>query len=291
LASPGHNAAAPRRALNDFQWQLFFTLPDQGGPGELIAEVHSFAQIISGCFYDTLRNIYAGQPQDANGLQTATATAARLLIAATRVVPQTPRFFRAVGNEMLDADQQQNGGANQQAILDAFARHNLILEGAQMAAMSMVLDAEAPALDASGGIPESCRQELIRRIGGDVTPPPLTRARSFAGKEFVEVLNSRMVALDDVDERLKGVVAPAVESTWLGWEEEGDRCAVLGPLPEAAKTWNEVQAFVNSLMQHSNIALPGTSREVQWQPTHEIQTENKQRILRRVGFSCGPCCP
>ena len=239
--------------------------------------------------FDTLRNIFAALPQDENGLQTATATAARLLIAATRAAPQTPRFFRAIGNEMLDADQQKNGGANQQAILDAFAGHNLILEGAQMAAMSMVLDAEAPAPGAVGGIPESCRQELIRRIGGDVTPPPIARARSFAGKQFVKVLNSRMVPLDEVDERLRGVVAPAVESAWLGWES-GGRCAVLGPLPEAARTGHEVQAFVNSLVQHSKIALPGPAPEVQWQPTHEVQMENRQRVLRRVGFSCGPRC-
>lgn len=298
LVFPGHNASAPRHALNDFKWKLFFTLPQEGGPGELIAEIHSFAQIISGCFYDTLRNIFAGRPQNADGLKEATETAGRLLIAAARTTPQTPRFFRAIGNEMLEADQQAHGGANEKAIRDAFAGHDIDLEGAQMAAMSTVLDAEAPALGAVGGIPDSCRQELIRRIGGDVTPPPATRARTFAGKQFVEVLNSRMVALDQVDPRLTGVVAPAVESAWLGWDQQSGRCAVLGPLPEAAKTAHEVQAFVYFLVQHDYIALPGpraapgteTPSHATDEITHEVQVEGGQRVLRRIRFFCRPSC-
>src|SRR5262249_17304576 len=61
-----HNAAVPRHARNQFKWQLPSTLPDFGsagdGPGKLINEIHSFGQVFSGCFYDTIVNIFKNGP-------------------------------------------------------------------------------------------------------------------------------------------------------------------------------------------------------------------------------------
>jgi hypothetical protein len=45
LAIPGHNAAEPRHAFNTFKFQIPSTLPDDGGPGALINEVHSFGEL------------------------------------------------------------------------------------------------------------------------------------------------------------------------------------------------------------------------------------------------------
>jgi hypothetical protein len=62
IISATHNAAAPRRARSRLKYAIPSTLPDFGspadGPGKLINEIHSFAQIFSGCFYDTIVNIY-----------------------------------------------------------------------------------------------------------------------------------------------------------------------------------------------------------------------------------------
>ena len=45
---PTHNAAEPRHAFNTFQFQIPSSLPDDGGPGELIDEVHSFGMVFTG---------------------------------------------------------------------------------------------------------------------------------------------------------------------------------------------------------------------------------------------------
>src|SRR6266540_1143645 len=55
---PRHPAAAPRHALNSFRWRLPTTLPTSGPPPVLTSEIHSFGRVFSGCFYDTVRNIF-----------------------------------------------------------------------------------------------------------------------------------------------------------------------------------------------------------------------------------------
>src|SRR5262249_45434459 len=60
---PKHNASKPRHGLNTYRWVLPSTLPDDGGPGALINEIHSFGQVFVGCFYDLIRNMYARQPR------------------------------------------------------------------------------------------------------------------------------------------------------------------------------------------------------------------------------------
>src|SRR5258705_2259460 len=44
VAGASHSAAKPRRALNTFHWQLPQTMPADGGPDVMIAEVHSIAR-------------------------------------------------------------------------------------------------------------------------------------------------------------------------------------------------------------------------------------------------------
>lgn len=285
-AFPGHNAGEPRHCLNDFLWQRPTSLPNTGGPGELIGEIHSFGQIITGCIYDTLRNIFLNMTsQDPHSLWTATETVARLFFEATRNAVQSTRFFRSVGNEMLDADLRQEGGANQDAILDAFRTHGIDLDAVKMTIPSAILTTEAPALAAVAGLPEPTRRELSALIGGETTAPPVTRARSFSGMNVVEVLNTRMVRLDDVHEKLQGVVAPAIESVWLG--DDHGRTAVMGPFPQAAATRNDVIAFVTSLWQHGNLALEGIKAEnPEALPTHEVQEEDGRQVLRRIRFAC-----
>jgi hypothetical protein len=74
-----HPAAKPRRALNSFSWQLPDTMPSRGGPDVMIAEVHSIARILSGCFYDLLRRLFLDSTQRTEAsLWDATRLAARL---------------------------------------------------------------------------------------------------------------------------------------------------------------------------------------------------------------------
>src|SRR4030095_3408190 len=70
----------PRRALNARQWEIPVNLPPAGPPAALTAEAHSFSRVFTGCFYDTVCNIFASQAkQDAQRLLTAARTRRRPL--------------------------------------------------------------------------------------------------------------------------------------------------------------------------------------------------------------------
>jgi hypothetical protein len=105
---PQDPASEPRRALNTFQFQLPGTLPLSGPPAVLTREPHSFGRIMSGCFYDLVRNLFTAQVnRNEAALLTAVQTAARLLIPAARAARPIARYFREIGRLMILEDQSQ----------------------------------------------------------------------------------------------------------------------------------------------------------------------------------------
>ena len=138
----------PRRALNDYQWQLPSTLPagDFQDPPELLSrEAHSFSRVFTACFYDLIRSLFTSAPaQDEAALAAAAVTAGRLLVAAAGSTPETARYFQGIGRAMAIADQSQNGGANRDRIGAAFGGHGIKLGSAAMTAPTAALAGPAP---------------------------------------------------------------------------------------------------------------------------------------------------
>lgn len=88
VISKDNPTSKPRRALNTLRWQLPQTLPSTGGPDVLIAEVHSLAPIITGCFYDVLRAIFNSWDNRTQArLWIATKITAALFYEAARTAP------------------------------------------------------------------------------------------------------------------------------------------------------------------------------------------------------------
>ena len=144
---PTHNAAEPRHAFNTFQFQIPETLPDDGGPGKLIDEVHSFGMLFSGCFYDLVAAFFADQTAKTEAKLLASAkTAGALLVEGARTAAITPRFFQSVGRSMVLADEQLNGGANRDRIRAAFQRHKIMLGANALLAPAAALAGAAPGL-------------------------------------------------------------------------------------------------------------------------------------------------
>src|SRR6185312_5632797 len=105
-------SGALRHALNAFQWVDPTGLPSWAPADQLAGEVHSFARVFVGAFYDTIRNIYASGPKGQLNLRKASRTAGTLLVAAVRGVPAAPETFGGVGQRMVQADVQTNKGVN-----------------------------------------------------------------------------------------------------------------------------------------------------------------------------------
>lgn len=164
---PNDNSAKPRRAINSFQWSPPDTLPVKGGPDDLIAECHSFAQIFTGCFYQVLLSLFVIDPVPTEqGLWEATQQAGRLLIEATRKVSQKPRFFREVGRYMVLADTEA-GGKNCRLIESAFHFHGVALGLDLTLSPSGSMPGDAPVLSPNGEehLDDSTRRSILSRFG------------------------------------------------------------------------------------------------------------------------------
>ncbi|MGH9948513.1 MAG: M36 family metallopeptidase, partial [Pyrinomonadaceae bacterium] len=235
---PNHSAAAPRRALNDFLWQLPTTLPASGPPSVLISEIHSFGRVFSGCFYDVIRNIFAKLPtKNEASLLSAAQTAGRLLIEGAKTAPESPRFFQAVGRAMSLADQDLNGGANRVEIRDAFASHNINLGSSAMLSARASLAGLAPKVGkgATGMLLSArTRSDLKRRISADSKSRLTVNEAEIAGEPVAVAINHREISLTGLNESLKGVVAIAAEPVVIGGV--GGKAAIMSSLPEPNTT-------------------------------------------------------
>ncbi len=282
--APDHNAAAPRRALNTLRWQLPSSLPNDGGPGVLINESHSFAQIFTGCFWDLLRKLL-GTARTSAALRTAAGTAAKLLVAGAQDAPESPRFFQAVGRAMVLADGEENDGAHHVAIKDAFAAHGIALGSNAMLAPSAALAGPSP--EVAKKLAPSTRRDLKERLEVPPNAHMRFKVREVAGKRVVVAAHKRRVPLGPVSPRLRGVVALAPETVLVGGS--GGRAAVLGATPETTATTDEVLTYVESLLKHDRIELgekrEGKRRGVVFR-SHAVETVKGTRVLVRTRFSC-----
>jgi Fungalysin metallopeptidase (M36) len=300
---PSHPAALPRHALNNFRWQLPTTLPSSAPPAALSSEIHSFGRVFSGCFYDVIRNIFTSYPnRDEASLLMAAQTAGKLLIGGARSAPETPRFFQAVGRAMILTDQTLNGGANRQAVRDAFDRHNIALGSAAMMAPRAALAGAAPkvGLRATGAILSAAtRADLRQRIGAGPKSKMIVNALEIAGERVAEAIHHREISLAGVSNQLKGVVAMAAEPILVG--NSGGRAAILGALPESSATMDEVYSFVDSLLKNNQIEFAGTGRRtaavrrgavaltsppITAPSTHAVRTRGGKKVLERLRFVC-----
>ena len=302
IINVNHNAAAPRRALNKFKHAIPSTLPEFGsaedGPGKLISEIHSFGQIFSGCFYDTIVNIF--KSSDANtvaGLLAAAQMAGQLLLQAVQQAPQKARFFREVGRAMLLADQQNNSGKSETAIRDAFEGHGLPLSLGVALTPETALSGAAPNLGAKASLSASVKKDLMERLGAMPGSKAVFNALEIGKVKVGEFVHRRAVALAHLDKRLVDVVAMAPETVLLG--NSGGRAAVLGMLPHAESTVDEVEAFVRSLLRKGAIdfgdkpkpkakGLVAADAQLPVAPvTHTIKTAGGKKMLVRIRFACG----
>jgi hypothetical protein len=298
-AGPDHPGAAPRHAFNSLAWQLPTTLPWWGTPEMIIRWPHSFGRVFLGCFYDTIRNIFAGlAAQNAASLWTAAETAGRLLIAAARTAPCTDRFFQAVGRAMVLADEDLHRGAHHLAIRDAFARHDIALGSAAMLAPIAALAGPAPRLrDAARNaiLAPATRKDLLQRLHAAPGARLAVDLLTLAGGRVAQAVHKRAVLLDQLDRRLRGVVAFVTEPVLVG--AEGDRPAILGRLPEATATVDELLSFVEALFLQGRIALGGgqaaaAGAPAATTPTHAVRKRGERRVLVRIRFTClHPCRP
>ncbi len=296
-----HPASKPRRSLNGFQWQLPNTMPTQGGPDVMIAEVHSIARIMSGCFYDVLRAMFTSSgPRTETRLWTVTKTAARLFHRASATAPEVPRFFQAVGRAMVLADDALHGGANRQLIGQAFAGHGLALGSHALLSPELALDGDAPQVDRAAGVASvqpATMRDIRRRLGAPTNARTTVSVVDLTDGPVAKVTVRTEVPLDDIDQRLRGVVALVDVPALVG---ASGRSAALLHAPRAGTPTDEVYDFVRSLLAHGQLEMPTPAPPrsgrrataavadvlpAAEKPTHTLVRRGTRQELHRVRFS------
>lgn len=283
---PTHPASKPRRALNAFLWQLPVTLPVSGGPDVMIAEVHSMARILTGCFYDLVRGLFAASASHGEAeLWEATRLAARLLWAGLAKAPEVPRFFRSIGRQMVLVDAAENGGAHKQAIGAAFGRHAIALGAQGLLAPELALDGRAPrfARSRTARVAQETVADLRRRLG--IGPAPATVSTiDLDGTRVAKVSFRVDVPLDGVDDRLRGVVCPVNVPALVG--ASGGVAALLSA-PRRETSAEETQQFVRVLIAHDQLDFDDAAEPPVGRVSHAVrERDDGQRELRRVAFAC-----
>lgn len=294
--APKSVAAQARRGRNTYQWALPTTLPDRGGPGDLVNEVHSFGQVFVGCFYDVIRNVHAlaGTP-GATSLRKAAEVAGMLLVRAAVKAPHLPRFFQALGRAMVLEDEALHGGRHRDAIGAAFGAHNILLGSNAAIAPRSALRGKATT-SAAKAVGRDTLDDLKGRMNLPSATPLQLRCFEIGGRAVVEACHVRPVALDGLAEQLAGVVAYGTEPALIGTANR--RPAVLGALPDARSTEDEVRAYVAGLVERDAIVYAGTAggkgkgrrnaiaTTSTGTPTHVVVQEGTQRVLKRIRYAC-----
>jgi len=281
FGAPNVEPGALRRALNTFRWVNPTTLPPNAPASQLSREVHNFSRVFTGCFYDTIRNIFAAGPRTSAGLDRAATAAGRLLLSALRTVPATPRLFEGAGRRMVQADITSNGGANASHIREAFAAHGITLAApAASLPVPLARGAVAPAAAARDlreqlDAPKGARlafTPVTSDMHGDIAHVAAYRQVRLAGAPL-KGLHIMVPAVARVQVRGRAIVAMLGEVTPVGGDEE-----------------TQAQAFAQALVANGDLERDGArraSRRAPRRPTHVIRTVGGRRTIVRRGFVCG----
>jgi hypothetical protein len=169
-----------------------------------------------------------------------------------------------------------------------------------MLAPTAGLAGAAPAAGAAAGrslLPAAARRDLLARIGGPRRGRLTVAATRLGGRTVTKAIHQRGVLLGGLDRRLKGVIASAVESVLVG--SSATRAVVLGELPDASTTLDEVEHFVGTLLTHGAILLGAPAGAAARKraigtpslPTHAVRTRAGRKVLKRIRFACGLAGP
>jgi hypothetical protein len=193
---------------------------------------------------------------------------------------------------MALADGEKHDGAHHLAIRDAFGAHGIALGSNAMLAPLAALAGPSPTVTrAAATVSPSTRRDVMGRLGVSGHARMVMRRHEIGGESVVQAVLRRDVPLGALSPKLAGVVAVAPESVLVGGS--GGRAAVLGVLPDASATRDEVMSYVDSLLRHDRIrydegkgAAAGRARRPSWH-THSIRKVGGKQVLTRVRFACG----
>jgi hypothetical protein len=120
-----------RTTLNNFKYQDPSTLPDRGDDTHLGNEVHDFARLYAGAFYDVLDGISdanrAAGMAPAEALKEAGKEALNLVVGQTEFAPKgSEALYRDLAAGLIEGDKKFNGGKRSELIANVMANREIL---------------------------------------------------------------------------------------------------------------------------------------------------------------------
>jgi len=149
------------------------------------------------------------------------------------------------------------------------------------------------------GIAAATLTDIRKRIEAPARSKFAFSSLMLGDQEVVQATHHREVPPDQHGKEFKGVVAYAPEPVLVG--NAHNEAAIFNMLPDPSTTEDEVNAFVETLVAHGNVAfdakksaasalsaLPETTkkRRLSKYPTHVIVTSRGKKVLTRVRYAC-----
>jgi hypothetical protein len=203
---------------------------------------------------------------------------------------------------MILIDEQENAAANRAAIRDAFQGHAIALGSAVMLAPQLALAGSVPSTARAAKKPTlapATKRDLLRMMGAE-SEKLVVSAVKIAGNTLNAAIHQRIVPLDAVHKKLKGVVAAAPQVALLG--AANDAPAIVGHVSNAEATVKDVETYVDSLVKHGRVAFEPKKQKPHRRAaravasptaaggpgpvTHEVHEIRGQKTLVRVRFAC-----
>lgn len=240
-----------RTHLNAFQYVDPDTLPADGPRETLSGESHSFCQVWTRAFYDSLAGIFAQQPgKSVEDLQQAGRIGGNLLTLGVQMVSPTRGRYAQLAQAMLKADQLLYEGAHQESLRRAFATSQIhcteeALPEFSWSAPPADLAAAQPLLDQLG--PGGFEASRILHEGHGLTVIEGIRRETVrcAEDKSSEVAEGMTLSFDASGRLIHRVIdLPAAASEALGLLDEVNRTQQNG-LPA---TWQATPAKDGSML-------------------------------------------
>lgn len=249
-----------RNAANRFSYQNPATLPRTAPATRLCREVHSFSRVFTGAALDCLAGMLRARPTaDSANLLTVSKDFAAILAAGIQASPVVTGFYAQVASHAVAAADRLFPGSGYSAALKAGFMKHAILSPAAVAAVA-----------------GASTRELAVAVAPDSTAP----------------------ALESVDVRDYGLGVKDLYMVTAGQKARFRSAAAAVPSVESSEgsAVDAAKAYLEDLISSGKIrSAGGATREMAgapqpksaWRVTHEIRTEGKKSVVRRLRVSCG----
>ena len=260
VAPDAVDADCLRNAANSFSYRNPASLPRSAPATQLSREVHSFSRVFTGAALDCLAGMLKSRPTaDSANLRIVSRDFAAILVAGIQASPVVTGFYAQVASHAVVAAEQLFPSSGYAAALKSGFMKHAILSPTAVAAVAGASTRDVAAAAEPEATTPALESVDVRRYG-------------LGAKDLY------MVTAGQKDRfRSAASAVPSVESS------EGSAADAAKGYLEDLISSGRIRSAGGAARDMAVAAHPSSA----WRVTHEIRSEGKKSVVRRLRVSCG----